>query len=145
VPSRSTSDRLEAIGTPVPVLPHGRDPADRRGGVRHRPVTGRWRTSPVASRRRRHGPSCGSIAKDMKKRSGHPLAPMSLRDCHQMGTRVALDVRDQENDIWVWDFIAARRSHESRSIPGIDGAPAWTQMEAWCSVLNVLGERALCS
>jgi Tol biopolymer transport system component len=41
------------------------------------------------------------------------------------GTRVALDVRDQESDIWVWDV---KRQTMTRLTfdPAIDGAPVWT-------------------
>jgi serine/threonine-protein kinase len=41
------------------------------------------------------------------------------------GTRVAFDIRDQENDIWVWDL---RRETLTRLTfdPGLDQAPVWT-------------------
>ncbi|MGH9254765.1 MAG: protein kinase domain-containing protein, partial [Vicinamibacterales bacterium] len=41
------------------------------------------------------------------------------------GTRLALDIRDQENDIWIWDF---RRETLTRFTfdAGLDRAPAWT-------------------
>jgi len=41
------------------------------------------------------------------------------------GSRLALDVRDQENDIWIWEFgreTLTRLTFE----PGIDAYPAWT-------------------
>jgi hypothetical protein len=41
------------------------------------------------------------------------------------GTRVALDIRDQENDIWVWDFVRETLSRVTFD-PGIDRAPVWT-------------------
>lgn len=41
------------------------------------------------------------------------------------GTRVALDIRDQENDIWVWDFARETLSRVTFD-PGLDRAPAWT-------------------
>ena len=40
------------------------------------------------------------------------------------GTRVALDIRDQENDIWVWDFARETLTRVT-SDPGVDQAPAW--------------------
>ena len=41
------------------------------------------------------------------------------------GTRVALDVRDQDNDIWVWDFARTTLTRLTFS-PEIDSFPAWT-------------------
>ena len=41
------------------------------------------------------------------------------------GTRVALDVRDQDNDIWVWDFARTMLTRLTFS-PEIDVFPAWT-------------------
>ena len=40
------------------------------------------------------------------------------------GTRVALDIRDQENDIWVWDFAGKNLTRVTRD-PGFDRAPVW--------------------
>ncbi len=41
------------------------------------------------------------------------------------GTRVALDIGDQENDIWVWD-LARQTLTRLTSDPGIDQRPVWT-------------------
>ena len=41
------------------------------------------------------------------------------------GTRVALDVRDQENDIWVWDFDRKTMTRLTFD-PELDSFPAWT-------------------
>ena len=40
------------------------------------------------------------------------------------GTRVALEIRDQENDVWVWSF-ARETLTRITSDPGIDQAPVW--------------------
>jgi Tol biopolymer transport system component len=40
------------------------------------------------------------------------------------GTRVALDIRDQQNDIWVWDFARETLTRVTFD-PGVDRAPAW--------------------
>ena len=40
------------------------------------------------------------------------------------GTRVALEIRDQENDIWVWS-LARETLTRVTSDPGIDQAPVW--------------------
>jgi serine/threonine-protein kinase len=41
------------------------------------------------------------------------------------GTRAALDVRDQEGDIWIWDFSRHALTRLT-SDPAADQAPAWT-------------------
>ena len=41
------------------------------------------------------------------------------------GSQVALDVRDQENDIWIWDF-ARETLRRLTFAPGNDWYPAWT-------------------
>jgi Tol biopolymer transport system component len=41
------------------------------------------------------------------------------------GTRVALDIRDQENDIWIWD-LARETLTRLTSDPGLDAEPVWT-------------------
>ena len=41
------------------------------------------------------------------------------------GSRIALEIRDQNTDIWIWDIV--RQTLERlTSDPGIDQAPAWT-------------------
>ena len=40
------------------------------------------------------------------------------------GDRLALDVRDQENDIWVWDFARETLTRVTFD-PGLDRAPVW--------------------
>ncbi|MGB7219136.1 MAG: hypothetical protein WBD07_10045 [Vicinamibacterales bacterium] len=41
------------------------------------------------------------------------------------GRRLALEIRDQENDIWVWDLT--RQTLDRRTFdPALDGAPIWT-------------------
>jgi Tol biopolymer transport system component len=42
------------------------------------------------------------------------------------GNRIALDIRDQGNDIWIWDVRRRALSSLSRS-PGPDMSPVWTQ------------------
>jgi serine/threonine-protein kinase len=41
------------------------------------------------------------------------------------GTRVALDIRDQENDIWIWDLMRQTLARLT-SDPGPDQFPVWT-------------------
>ena len=41
------------------------------------------------------------------------------------GTRVALDIRDQENDIWIWDLPRQNLARLTVD-PALDWAPVWT-------------------
>jgi serine/threonine-protein kinase len=41
------------------------------------------------------------------------------------GTRLALDIRDQENDIWIWD-LGRETLTRLTSDPALDGEPVWT-------------------
>ncbi len=41
------------------------------------------------------------------------------------GSRLALDVRDQENDIWIWDFTRETLRRLTFA-PELDNYPAWT-------------------
>ena len=54
-----------------------------------------------------------------------PLRAYSIPRISPDGTRVALDIRDRENDIWVWDL---KREALTRITfdPGSDQAPVWT-------------------
>jgi eukaryotic-like serine/threonine-protein kinase len=64
-------------------------------------------------------------------RQGHetPLAapprPYAAARISPDGTRIALDIRDQQNDIWIWDM---RREAMTRMTfdPSVDMCPAWT-------------------
>ena len=53
-----------------------------------------------------------------------PARPYSSPRLSPDGTRVALDIRDQENDVWVWD-LARETLTRVTSDPGIDQAPVW--------------------
>ena len=53
-----------------------------------------------------------------------PARPYSSPRLSPDGTRVALDIRDQENDVWVWD-LARETLIRVTSDAGIDQAPVW--------------------
>jgi len=55
---------------------------------------------------------------------GVPRRPFMYARLSPDGTRAALDIRDQENDIWVWDFTRQTLTRVSTS-PGSDETPAW--------------------
>jgi len=54
-----------------------------------------------------------------------PLRTYSLPRISPDGTRVALDIRDQENDIWVWDLTRETLARFTFD-PGADQFPVWT-------------------
>jgi len=64
-------------------------------------------------------------------RQGHetpinaPARPYTYPRISPDGTRVALDVRDQEQDIWVWSFLRETLTRVTFS-PGQDRFPVWT-------------------
>jgi serine/threonine protein kinase/Tol biopolymer transport system component len=65
-------------------------------------------------------------------RQGHEqavAAPARVYDYPRIspdGTRVAVEVRDQENDIWIWDFARTTLTRLTFS-PGFDNYPIWTR------------------
>ena len=116
---------------PVPVvesvttLPNGAAEfsVSRTGTLVHVPgeaVTGAARSLVWVTRQGPRGADCGT------RRRGRYAKPRLSPD----GTRVALDIRDQQNDIWIWDLarqtltrLTAAPSH--RREPGVDaGQPA---------------------
>ena len=54
-----------------------------------------------------------------------PLRTYQMGRLSPDGTRVALDVRDEDNDIWIWAF-APRTLTRLTSVPGNDMFPVWT-------------------
>ena len=116
-------DRLEVIGTPVPLpqvltLPSGVAEFDiaRNGTLAY--ISGGVAAAPARTLvwvdRQGHEEAIRAPARSY-------AAPRLSPD----GTRVALEVRDQENDIWIWDFLRGTLTRVTFD-PGIDWAPAWT-------------------
>jgi serine/threonine-protein kinase len=54
-----------------------------------------------------------------------PLRTYQMARLSPDGTRVAIDVRDEDNDIWIWAF-APRTLTRLTSAPGNDMFPVWT-------------------
>ena len=117
-------ERLETIGTAIPLVPHVAtlptgtaefDLADDgtlvyvSGGA----VTAPARTLVWVDRQGREEVIKGAPARSY-------VTPRLSPD----GTRVAIEIRDQDNDIWVWDF-ARQALTRVTSDPGLDQAPAW--------------------
>ena len=118
--------RLEAIGTPIPVLPQivtlstGTAEFDvaRNGTLVY--VAG-GSGAPVAPVRTlvwvdRHGHEEAITAAPARAYATPRLSPD--------GTRLALGIFDQENDIWVWDFARETLTRVTTD-PGLDGVPVW--------------------
>ena len=117
-------DRLEVIGTPVPVLPQvatlptGVAEFDiaRDGTLAY--VSGGVGVTPARTLMwvDRQGHEEAIVGAPARAYAASRLSPD--------GTRVALEIRDQENDIWVWDFARETLTRVTHD-PGIDRAPAW--------------------
>ena len=56
---------------------------------------------------------------------GAPVRSYTYPRISPDGTRLALDIRDQENDIWVWDFLRKTLSRLTFG-PSFDRSPVWT-------------------
>jgi serine/threonine-protein kinase len=118
-------DRLEAIGTSILVVPqvvtlsNGTAEFDiAQNGtlvyVTGGSVVAAPRTLVWVDRQGREEPVKGAPARAFV---GPRLSPD--------GTRVALDIRDREHDIWLWDF-ARETLDRLTTDPGMDQAPVWT-------------------
>jgi serine/threonine-protein kinase len=117
--------RLEVIGTPIPVvpqvvtMPNGTAEFDVAhdgtlvyvpGGAAAAPA----RTLVWVDRQGREAAIKGAPARAYN-------APRLSPD----GARVAVEIRDQENDIWVFDFARETLTRVTFD-PGLDQAPTWT-------------------
>jgi len=121
---RFDPDRLEVHGDPVPVLAQV---ATATLG------TAEFSISPTGTLVYLPGGFAAATARSLVwiDRKGHeelikapPRAYYALR-LSPDGTRLAIDIRDQENDIWVWD-LARETSTRITVDPGIDSFPVWT-------------------
>ena len=54
-----------------------------------------------------------------------PVRPYTIARLSPDGSRLALDARDQENDIWIWDF-ARRILRKLTDGPALDQYPLWS-------------------
>jgi serine/threonine-protein kinase len=118
------AERLEVHGTPTVVLPHvattqaGTAQFDiaRDGALVYMPTASAAypaRTLAWVDRRGREEPVRGAPARSYI----HPrLSPD--------GTRLALGIRDQENDIWTWDFTRETLTRVTFD-PGLNASPVW--------------------
>lgn len=61
------------------------------------------------------------MAKAVWARCGERITPRLSPD----GTRVAVSIEDQQDDIWVWDFARETLTRVTFN-PGADAYPAWT-------------------
>ena len=74
---------------------------------------------------RRCGRWCGSIGRGTRRRLAAPPRPYESARLSPDGTRIAVSIRDQENDIWIWDL--ARKTLTRLTFDAdIDLDPVWT-------------------
>ena len=57
---------------------------------------------------------------------GLPPRPYTMARLSPDGTRIVVDVRDAEGDLWMWD-IARRGLSRFTNYDGVDGTPVWTR------------------
>ncbi|MDO8679401.1 MAG: protein kinase [Acidobacteriota bacterium] len=117
--------RLQATGPPVPIVE----------GVRGRSGTGdaSFAVSRTGFLTYAPGTTIGGIQRTLVwvDRNGReepiavPTRTYTYPRLSPDGTRVALDIRDQENDIWVWD-LARQNLTRLTFDPGSDISPVWT-------------------
>jgi serine/threonine-protein kinase len=117
--------RLETIGAPVSVapqvmtLPTGTAEFDtaRNGTLAYVPGSGGTTPPRTLVWVDRQGREDAIKAAPVRSYVALRLSPKN-------GTRVALEISDQENDIWIWDF-ASETLARLTSDPGLDRDPAW--------------------
>jgi hypothetical protein len=113
--------RLEVVGDPVPVVEYvmvgstgaANYAVSRSGSLVYAPSGARGRSLVWVDR---HGHETTIKA---------PPRAYAMPRISPDGTRVALDIRDQENDIWIWD-LARETLTRLTSDPGLDEEPVWT-------------------
>ncbi|MGE3840453.1 MAG: protein kinase [Vicinamibacterales bacterium] len=54
-----------------------------------------------------------------------PARPYAYAQLSPDGTRIVLDIRDQQNDIWIWDLLRQNLQRLTFD-PGLDRGPIWT-------------------
>ena len=123
---RFDPDRLEVLSDPVPVVEQVRTKPNgtanfsvsRTGALVY--VTGGVETQGIADR---------ALAwVDRQGREEAIPAPTRAYLFPRLspdGTKIALDIRDQENDIWIWDLMRASLTRLTFD-PAIDFSPVWT-------------------
>jgi eukaryotic-like serine/threonine-protein kinase len=122
---RFNAGRLEAVGSPMPVLE----------GVAYSPASGAASYAIAADGSLLYvkGPSAFAGPRTLvwvnRQGKEEPIAvpprAYTYARLSPDGTRVALDARDQENDIWVWD-LARQTLQRLTNDPGMNRTPVWT-------------------
>ena len=69
---------------------------------------------------------------------GAPARPYTYPRVSPDGTRIAVDIRDQDNDIWVW-HLAQETMTRVTYHPGIDQAPIWLSDTALAFTSQISG------
>ena len=119
-------DRLEVTGEAVPVL-EGVD-VEGTSGLAHFTLARNGSLAYIPGGAFRRGPSRTLVWVDREGREESVAAPLRAYrylDISPDGAHVALDVRDQENDIWIWDLARETMSRLTLG-PRRDRFPVWT-------------------
>ena len=117
--------RFEATGVPVPVLPQlVTTPTD---GAANFAIT---RDGTLAYLSGGTGSTVGRTLVWVDRQGREELIKMPVRAyviprISPDGRHVASDVRDQQGDIWIWDFARGTLTRSTLD-PGADGYPVWT-------------------
>ena len=124
---RFDQDRLEVLGSPVPVLDRL---VTKVSGVADFALSrdGTLVYVPGGPGRGRDEPPRSLVWVDRSGREGPIDAPIRAYNFARLspdGTKVALDIRDQQSDIWIWD-LARHNLVRLTDDPGIDTNPTWT-------------------
>ena len=117
------ADRLEVRGTPVPVVEHV---VTKRSGAADFGLAANGTLVYIAG-------DAGDAMRTLVwvDREGHeeplgvPPRAYAYPRISPDGTRVALDVRDQENDVWIWDLKRLTLTRLTFD-PGLNRGVAWT-------------------
>jgi serine/threonine-protein kinase len=116
-------DRLEAIGSPVPVLP---DVVTTQFGAVNFAASANGTVAYMPGATAANARTVVWVDRDGREEPlGLPVRPYQQVRLSPDGSRVALDIRDQQGDIWLWEF--ARRSLVRLTFnPTPDRFPVWT-------------------
>jgi len=121
--ARFDLERLEVVGRGVPVL---QQVATKLGGlfsagVSSNGILAYLHGAPVASER-----VLAWIDRDGKEEPiPAPVRNYTYPRLSPDGTRVALDIRDQQNDIWIWD-LNRRNLRRLTTDSGLNRSPTWS-------------------
>jgi serine/threonine-protein kinase len=115
-------DRLTTVGNPVPVIDH----VLMKGGAADFAVSRDGTLVFVSGDVESVGERLAWVGRDgQEEQIAAPPRVYAYVRVSPDGSRVALDIRDQQRDIWIWDFARSVLTRLTTD-PGTDQYPAWT-------------------